>query len=82
MLCVTPPHPLNILPHSIRKYQHMLQALADLTGCVTTQTYILPTGGFSGYSGIWYMTSSTLATPQQEEIRKEIKALEGLVLSR
>ena len=60
----------------------MLQTLTDLTGYLTTQTYILPTGGFSGYSGIGYTTSSTLATPQQEEIRKEIRALKGLVLSR
>lgn len=64
------------------KYQHMLQTLTDLTGYLTTQTYILPAGGFSGYGGTGYTTNSTLATPQQEEIRKEIRALKGLVLSR
>ncbi|KAF9779446.1 hypothetical protein BJ322DRAFT_352187 [Thelephora terrestris] len=64
------------------KYQHMLQTLTDLTGYLTTQTYLLPSGGSSGYNGIGYTTSSTLATPQQEEIRKEIRALKGLALSR
>ena len=29
-----------------------------------------------------YTTISTLATPQQEELRKEIRALKGLVLNR
>jgi hypothetical protein len=60
----------------------MLQTLTDLTGYLTTQTYILPTGGLSGYGGAGYTTGSTLATHQQEEIRKEIRALKGLVLSR
>jgi hypothetical protein len=64
------------------KYQHMLQILTDLTGYLTTQTYILPAGGFSGYGVTGYTTGSTLATPQQEEIRKEIRALKGLALSR
>lgn len=60
----------------------MLQTLTDLTGYLTTQTYVLPSGGFSGYGVSGYTTSSTLATPQQEELRKEIKALKGLTLSR
>jgi hypothetical protein len=64
------------------KYQHMLQTLTDLTGYLTTQTYILPAGGFSGYGGVGYTASSMLATPQQEEIRKEIRAMKGLALSR
>lgn len=64
------------------KYQHMLQTLTDLTGYLTTQTYTLPSGGFSGYGVAGYTKSSTLATPQQEELRKEIRALKGLVLSR
>ena len=64
------------------KYQHMLQTLTDLTGYLTTQTYTLPSGGFSGFGITGYTTSSSLATPQQEELRKEIRALKGLVLSR
>ncbi|KAF9647843.1 hypothetical protein BDM02DRAFT_3180411 [Thelephora ganbajun] len=64
------------------KYQHMLQTLTDLTGYLTTQTYILPTSGFSGYGVTGYTTSSILATPQQEELRKEIRAVKGLALSR
>jgi len=60
----------------------MLQTLTDLTGYLTTQTYILPSGGFSGYGVTGYTTTSTLATPQQEELRKEIRAMKGLVLSR
>lgn len=64
------------------KYQHMLQTLTDLTGYLTTQTYVLPSGGFSGYGVTGYTTTSTLATPQQEELRKEIRAMKGLVLSR
>lgn len=64
------------------KYQHALQTLTDLTGYLTTQTYTLPSGGFSGFGIAGYTTSSSLATPQQEELRKEIRALKGLVLSR
>jgi hypothetical protein len=60
----------------------MLQTLTDFTGYLTTQTYILPSGGFSGYGVTGYTTTSALATPQQEEIRKDIRALKGLVLSR
>ena len=48
------------------KYQHMVQTLTDLTWYLTTQTYILPTGG---PSGLGFTTSSTLATSQQKEIR-------------
>lgn len=64
------------------KYQHMFQTLTDLTGYLTTQTYILPSGGYSGYGATGYTITSTLATPQHEELRKEIRALKGLVLSR
>ena len=64
------------------KYQHMLQTLTDLTGYLTTQTYVLPSSGFSGYGVTGYTTTSTLAIPQQEELRKEIRALKGLVLNR
>jgi len=64
------------------KYQHMLQTLTDLTGYLTTQIYTLPSGGISGYGVTGYTTTSTLASPQQEELRKEIRAMKGLVLSR
>ena len=64
------------------KYQHMLQTLTDLTGYLTTQTYLTAAGGPSGYGMAGYTTSSALATPQQEEIRKEIRTLKGLALNR
>jgi len=59
-------------------FQHSLQALTDLTGYITMQTYNLtssslhmPTMGISAPLG-----------PQEEEIRREIRALKGLVLNR
>ena len=42
----------------------------------------LPSGGFSRYRVTGYTTTSTSATPQQEELRKEIRDLKGLVLNR
>lgn len=52
--------------------QHTLQALADFTGYITTQVYLpyRPTG----------MVDSTNTV--QDEVRREIKALKGLVLNR
>lgn len=60
-------------------FQHTLQALSDFTGYITTQIYALPS--ISSYRGPGLNTGSTLQ-PEEEEIRKEIRALKGLVLNR
>ena len=52
--------------------QHTLQSLADFTGYITTQVY-LP------YRPIGVVDSTNTV---QEEVRREIKALKGLVLNR
>lgn len=61
------------------KYQHAMQALSDLTGYISSQVY-LPYRGFSGVGGL--SGSSSLLSPAEEELRREIRALKGLVLNR
>jgi hypothetical protein len=60
-------------------FQHTLQALSDFTGYITTQLYALPST--SSYRGLGYNAGSTLGS-DEEELRKEIRALKGLVLNR
>ncbi|KAI1796199.1 hypothetical protein LXA43DRAFT_1090283 [Ganoderma leucocontextum] len=67
-----PPSP-SIQP----KFQHTFQALSDLTGYITTQTYTLPTGFRAPGLGL-----GAPLTPEEEEIRRDIRALKGLVLNR
>jgi hypothetical protein len=59
------------------RFQHTLQALIDFTGYLTTKTYALA-------STIHRLpgTAPSSATPIEEEVRMEIKALKGLVLNR
>ncbi|KAI0700561.1 hypothetical protein BC835DRAFT_393895 [Cytidiella melzeri] len=60
------------------RYQNTLQSLTDLTGYIATQTYALPTGGIK-----YTATGITSAlSPEEEELRREIRALKGLVLNR
>ena len=59
------------------KYQHTFQALSDLTGYITTQTYTMPTGFRAPGLGLGNPLS-----PEEEEVRREIRALKGLVLNR
>ena len=60
-------------------FQYTLQALSDFTGYITTQLYALPS--ISSYRGPGYSAGGTLG-PNEEELRKEIRALKGLVLNR
>ncbi|KAF8351626.1 hypothetical protein F5887DRAFT_938388 [Amanita rubescens] len=62
------------------KYQHAMQALSDLTGYISSQVY-LPYRGLSGVGG-FSGSSSSLLSPAEEELRREIRALKGLVLNR
>ena len=64
-------------PSTQPKYQHTFQALSDLTGYITTQTYALPTGFRA--PGIGF---GAPLTPEEEEVRRDIRALKGLVLNR
>ncbi|EJF62407.1 hypothetical protein BD309DRAFT_877577 [Dichomitus squalens] len=59
------------------KFQHTFQALSDLTGYITTQTYALPTSFRAPGLGL-----GTSLSPEEEEVRREIRALKGLVLNR
>ncbi|KAI0254855.1 hypothetical protein BJV78DRAFT_1183304 [Lactifluus subvellereus] len=59
------------------RFQHTLQALIDFTGYLTTKTYALA-ATIHRLPG----TASPSATPIEEEVRMEIKALKGLVLNR
>ncbi|TDL29249.1 hypothetical protein BD410DRAFT_11556 [Rickenella mellea] len=59
-------------------FQHTLQALTDFTGYITTQTYSLTSSSFR----LPGMGLSPALSPQEEDIRKDIRALKGLVLNR
>ncbi|KAI0772108.1 hypothetical protein BD413DRAFT_475017 [Trametes elegans] len=61
------------------KYQHTLQALSDLTGYIAAQTYAAPLGLRAPGFGLG--TGAPLP-PAEEEVRREIRALKGLVLNR
>ncbi|KAK7061956.1 hypothetical protein R3P38DRAFT_3166948 [Favolaschia claudopus] len=65
------PHPEKHSP-----FQHALQSMSDFTGYISSQMYApyLPVGNRFG-------TGPTLNTAE-EEVRKEIRALKGLVLNR
>ncbi|KAA1466602.1 hypothetical protein DENSPDRAFT_831461 [Dentipellis sp. KUC8613] len=65
------------LDDSNTRFQHTLQTLIDFTGYLTTQTYQLSSSAFraSGFG-------STALGPEEENIRREIRALKGLVLNR
>ena len=67
-----------------RTRQRLLESLADLTGYITTQTYSFAASSFGIPSafGTGASSTTTLLPPQHEEIRKEIRALKGLVLNR
>lgn len=53
--------------------QHTLEALTDLTGYIAAQTYT--------YAGASVGVGSA-PSPEEEEVRREIRALKGLVLNR
>jgi hypothetical protein len=58
-------------------FQHTLQTLSDLTGYISSNVYMpyRPPNGIG-------MSSSYDLSPAGEALKKEIKALKGLVLSR
>jgi len=57
-------------------FQHALGALSDLTGYISTQLYGLPSYRASGFS------AGSMLGPEEEELRREIRTLKGLVLNR
>jgi hypothetical protein len=59
-------------------FQRTLEATVDLTGYLTTETYAISNRTMH-LPGIPYQTEMS---PQEEEVRKEIRALKGLVLNR
>ena len=61
------------------KYQHTMQALSDLTGYISSQIY-LPYRSSSGPGA--FLGNSSLLSPAEEELRRDIRALKGLVLNR
>ncbi|KAI0960456.1 hypothetical protein AcW1_004963 [Taiwanofungus camphoratus] len=63
-------------PQQTSHFQHALKALSDLTGYITAQTY-LPSGIRT--PGILF---GTPLDPEEEEVRREIRALKGLLLNR
>ncbi|KAJ6490311.1 hypothetical protein C8R47DRAFT_1177115 [Mycena vitilis] len=55
-------------------FQHALQSMTDFTGYISSQMY-------APYLPVRYGPSSSV-NPAEEEVRKEIRALKGLVLNR
>ncbi|TFK88928.1 hypothetical protein K466DRAFT_546215 [Polyporus arcularius HHB13444] len=64
-------------PSDQPKFQHTFQAISDLTGYIATQTYALPHTFRAPGVGLGASLS-----PEEEEVRREIRALKGLVLNR
>ncbi|KAJ7283971.1 hypothetical protein C8J57DRAFT_1294046 [Mycena rebaudengoi] len=61
-------------PEKHSPFQHALQSLSDFTGYLSSQMYV-------PYRPIVNRVTGTLG-PAEEELRKEIRALKGLVLNR
>ncbi|KAF9226684.1 hypothetical protein BS17DRAFT_775967 [Gyrodon lividus] len=57
--------------------QRTLQVLSEFTGYITTQTYSLGTSPIRGVNGV-----APSGYPVEDELRREIRALKGLVLNR
>ncbi|KAI0796969.1 hypothetical protein C8Q75DRAFT_742879 [Abortiporus biennis] len=64
-------------PPPTNRYQHTYQALVDFTGYLTGQLYALR----NPYRGPGAGNTSPVSS-QEEDIRREIKALKGLILNR
>jgi len=60
-------------------YSYTFKALTDLTAYISRETFVTY-GGTSGFRHGF--STSTQMTPAQEEVRREIRALKGLVLNR
>lgn len=65
------------LAPTISARQRTLQVLSDFTGYITTQTYSLGLPSMRSTNGV---TSG--GDPVEDELRREIRALKGLVLNR
>jgi hypothetical protein len=61
-------------------HQHALQTLSDFTGYISTQIY-QPFRPIQGGTGFHMMMTSSLG-PAEEEFKREVRALKGLVLNR
>ncbi|KAI0638363.1 hypothetical protein C8Q77DRAFT_1048683 [Trametes polyzona] len=64
------------------KFQHTFQALSDLTGYIAAQTYASGFGGVRAPAFGLGLGSGAPLAPAEEEVRREIRALKGLVLNR
>ncbi|KAL6305817.1 hypothetical protein BKA93DRAFT_895834 [Sparassis latifolia] len=86
-----PPPPLMSSLHSLKEalpesmpqashYQHTLEALSSLTGYISAHTYsyALPRTNFR----LGVASPDPQLHPEEEDVRKEIRALKGLVLNR
>ncbi|KAI6035043.1 hypothetical protein F5J12DRAFT_759724 [Pisolithus orientalis] len=63
-------------------FQRTLQVLSDFTGYITTQTYSLGMLSSTAPSSVIRGTAAAGDSVQEDEIRREIRALKGLVLNR
>ena len=61
------------------KYNYAFKALTDLTGFLSRETFALYGTGSSFRNGI---LGGHHLSPAEEEVRREIRALKGLVLNR
>ena len=64
-------------PSPRNRYQNTLQALTSFTGYIASETYAMPINFRYTSGGI----SSTLSA-EEEDVRREIRALKGLMLNR
>ncbi|KAG6821519.1 hypothetical protein H0H93_000028 [Arthromyces matolae] len=71
--------PKNSHPTNNNTRQHTLQALTDFTGYISTQMY-MPYQAPSSAAG--FLSGNTQMNPAEEDFKREIRALKGLVLNR
>ncbi|PSR93767.1 hypothetical protein PHLCEN_2v4662 [Hermanssonia centrifuga] len=64
-------------PRRAGRLQRTMQTLSDFTGYIASQTYTMSASIHYNGSGV-----SAILAPEEEDVRREIRALKGLVLNR
>jgi len=62
--------------------QKTLQSLSELTGMISSQTYTLPSSFRSTFGGSLSNRPVNTLGPAEEEVRRELRSLKGLLLNR
>jgi hypothetical protein len=69
-------------PLSNSAAQKTLQSLSELTAFISSQTYSVPSSFRGPFTGSLSSQSQNTLGPAEEEVRRELRALKGLLLNR